>query len=347
MPRSKAMNTAAAHPVRFSRAQALLAACCAAALLVPLGGCGVRLAAPPTTIPTLSPQAQLRDELSRREAAISKGALALIAPASTATPAPSSAVGASDTELTRLASRSQDRLTALGGVWTPWPQGAPPGADAGPAPRPLPADQPALLAELELAVKAAQVATAQEADPALTQLYASLYVSYSLDADALATALQQPRAAQGTEGVSAPAAPSPPAPGSESTTTPVVLSATATDALFQLQWYTENAAMRANEDEQQRLLAAAADTRTQLTDSLRGGGPGPRTLSFPFDSSSSDQQWVQQAAVTATDALLVDLVASPAGSPARQALLARLLHTARTARDFGISPTELLPLSPL
>lgn len=343
------MNTAAAHPVRFSRAQALLAACCAAALLVPLGGCGVRLAAPPTTIPTLSPQAQLRDELSRREAAISKGALALIAPASTATPAPSSAVGASDTELTRLASRSQDRLTALGGVWTPWPQGAPPGADAGPAPRPLPADQSALLAELELAVKAAQVATAQEADPVLTQLYASLYVSYSLDADALAAALQQPRTDQEFADSTAPApvtpAPSPTSSGAMAT--PLVFSTTATDALFQLQWYAENAAMRADEGEQQRLLAAAADTRTQLTDSLRGGGPGPQTLSFPFDSSLSDEQWVQQAAVTATDALLTDLVASPAGSPTRQALLVQLLHTARAARDFGTSPTDLLPLSPL
>lgn len=335
------MNSAAAHPVRIMRARNLLAACCALGLLVPLGGCGVRLSAPPTTIPTLSPQAQLRDELSRREAAISKGALALVPPASAATPAPST--GLADTELTRLASRSQDRLTALGGVWTPWPQGAPPGADAGPAPRPLPADQAALLAELELSVKAAQVATAQEQDPALTQLYASLYVSYSLDADVLAAALQQPRTDQ--EPAAAPETPRP--AGGEPTATPVVLSATATDALFQLQWYAETAAMRADADSQQRLLAAAADTRNQLTDSLRGGGPGPRVFTFPFDATRSDDQWVQQAAVTAIDALLQDLVASPAGSPGRQALLARLLHTARLARDFGISPTELLPLSPL
>lgn len=142
-----------------------------------LGGCALRFDTPPDELPTLDPGQTGISAVTRAELAISTGADALANDA-----AQSAAVR---DQAGKVRDQAEQRLTALGGVWNPWPEGIPKGAQPGPAPVPAPGTLTDLLQLLvdnsATACRAADAAPTPEA----TTLLAATCAANHIDAKTL------------------------------------------------------------------------------------------------------------------------------------------------------------------
>lgn len=162
------------HPTRFLKLSVLLIA---GAML---GGCGLRLDTPPDSLPHLDAGQEGISAATRAEAAITTGTEQMADDASLA--AGTREVIASVRDLSAM------RLDALGGLWQPWPEGTPAGADPGPAPSPAPATVADLLQMLvDGATTSCQAAGhAPKGEDAL--LLAAVCAAENLDANRISAA---------------------------------------------------------------------------------------------------------------------------------------------------------------
>ncbi|MDO4258673.1 MAG: hypothetical protein Q4C87_04050 [Actinomycetaceae bacterium] len=92
----------------------------AAVVTVALPACGLYIESAPPALPSLEGSAQIRDDIARTEAAAQGAAQALADKATRCAPCKAA--------LTQLATESQGRLDAIGGLWDPWGQSVPEGA---------------------------------------------------------------------------------------------------------------------------------------------------------------------------------------------------------------------------
>lgn len=144
---------------------------------------GTRIDTGPPELPT--PGA---DEVHRQEAADS---YYLLAEASD-----EAAAGDTESDPSELASVASDHLDAVGGLWVPWPDGAPDGAENPPPPTATTDDLTVLL---EDAITATQAAL-ESGDPSDSPLYASILIRLQVAHDDIATA---PEGEEPTGGISA------------------------------------------------------------------------------------------------------------------------------------------------
>lgn len=145
-----------------------------------LSGCGLRLDTPPDALPSLDPGQAGISAATRASAAISAGADAI-------------ANDASQSEALRAVAgnvrdQAEQRLSAMGGVWDPWPSGTPQDAEPGPTPATVPGNLNDLLQLLvdSGATSCRAAGAAPEANEAT--LLAAVCAASSLDASRLAGA---------------------------------------------------------------------------------------------------------------------------------------------------------------
>lgn len=145
-----------------------------------LGGCGVRLETPDPPVLVADQAEQLRDRSAREAAALADAA-------ASATPAADDAVAA---VLSLVAAASAEHVSALGGVYDPFP-----GVTPGPNPTPTPTGTPepptadTVLEELRAAAAASRADATTIDDPDMAHLLTAITLNRLLLVDALATAL--------------------------------------------------------------------------------------------------------------------------------------------------------------
>ncbi|PFG38477.1 uncharacterized protein DUF4439 [Georgenia soli] len=123
MPSSTPALPPVLPPARRAAGRRAVAALAGAAAAVLLAGCGVRLETPPPVAPSPDAAEELRQDTAADAATIA------------ATVSEVTADGAGAQLLDRVGAEADAHLEALGGVWAPWPDGAPEGAVT-PAPVP-------------------------------------------------------------------------------------------------------------------------------------------------------------------------------------------------------------------
>ncbi len=145
-----------------------------------LGGCALRLDTPPDNLPRLNPGQAGISAVTRFDTAISTGADAIAQDAGQ----PQGVRAAAG----QVRDQAEQRLAALGGVWNPWPQGTPSGAQPGPTP----VTPPANLADLVqmLVDNAATACRGADAAPAgqTATLLTAVCAANRMDANTLASA---------------------------------------------------------------------------------------------------------------------------------------------------------------
>lgn len=92
-----------------------------AALATLLAGCGIQVNSAPGALPSLDAAQQARDDAARSEASTARMASALSVKATRCAPCKA--------ELDAVRDGSQERLRALGGLWSPWASPVPDGAE--------------------------------------------------------------------------------------------------------------------------------------------------------------------------------------------------------------------------
>lgn len=172
------------RPVRRSAARRVAAAGAAAVLAAtisaPLAACGVRLETPAPVAPSADAAEQLRDRSARQAADLARLADAAVPTADDAAAA----------VLARVADASMAHVTALGGVYEPFP-----GATASPTASPTatsatptpPPDAATVLVALRAAAEAARADAAAAPDPAMAHLLTAVAIARAVLVDALSS----------------------------------------------------------------------------------------------------------------------------------------------------------------
>ena len=104
---------------------------------ISLSGCSLRYDNPPDALPQLNSGQSGISRATRAEEAISTAATSLSSDGSVSAGVQQVASYIADT--------SASQLSAMGGVWNPWPEGRPDGAQSGPAPVEVPSNLKSLL----------------------------------------------------------------------------------------------------------------------------------------------------------------------------------------------------------
>lgn len=150
------------------------------ATVMSLSACNLRYDNPPDNLPTLDAGQAGRSALSRASEAISAGADKLANDAAVSKQVQTAAGVVRD--------QAAQRLSALGGVWNPWPKGTPPAAKPAPAPSPVPGTLNDLMQMLVDSAETACRAAANAPSGNDAALLAGVCVASRLDASRLASA---------------------------------------------------------------------------------------------------------------------------------------------------------------
>lgn len=323
-----------AAPGACRRRRRLPAAALACALVLAAGACTLRIGPEtPDALPSASQAEAQRDALARQTALIASTARAV-------------AQSTGQEEASALQTTTAAQLEALGGVWEPWPSGAPSGyPTASPvATADASAGTQDLVSALTDGVSAARAAALEAQDPRQACLYAALAVSWSVSLEALSPgAVERVPRTPSTLGS--------PLPG-----TVLVAYDAARYAL-------EDVSARASGDIRTSNRQEAAKLRAVVDVSLSLGGRDGRRPSYARPAASdgvdADTAWAQQvwtdiaaaevasigdgSAVTAPAASLAPAGASASTGPqGRQAALDAAVDAALHARAWG-APAPVLP----
>jgi hypothetical protein len=304
---------------------------------VVLTGCDLRLETPARATPTLDAAQQARQAAAIAAADLADAGVAALASAAAAPVAQPGDPAATAAWLQRVVEASTEQLTALGGVWVPFPSASPaPTPAASSAPSPAAVTVADVVARLVTSSDVAAASADGTSDPDLARLLASVAVGRALLAERLAAAagLEPPVVA---------------ATGAELTAVPAGVAASDLADLIASQdalgyaWEVE--AARVDEPARDVAAARAAAHRTAaatwagLAD-VAGTGLDPRRAAYDLPDALLDPA-VDDATRLAALATLEDALAdvytglvAQAEPGARAPLLAALATAARTAADL-------------
>lgn len=313
-----------------------------------LSGCTLRLDLPPDALPSLSPSQTGISAITRSEKAIGSGADTI---ANDSSQAPGVRAVAE-----KIRRHSASRLAALGGVWNPWPQGKPHGAQSGPPAKPIPRNLPDLIQLLvDNSATACRVADAAT-DTATTTLLVADCAANQLDAKNLA-------AISGTKLPVSSVSVSPnPFPDPQPTEIPIKDQAILdklqenVSALDFSRYRLETAAAFMTGDNKSWALSRAQTLSWEVQSLIDLGAADLRTSQYPlnFSAIKNSSAAIQLVNRADADAFIAELgiagILPPAGKnqpERRQAWIEAAMASAQSQSRFGIPSDRIFsPLWP-
>lgn len=302
---------------------------------ISLSGCSLRYDNPPDALPQLNSGQSGISRATRAEEAISTAATSLSSDGSVSAGVQQVASYIADT--------SASQLSAMGGVWNPWPEGRPDGAQSGPAPVEVPSNLKSLLLLLvDTSAQACRDANTSE-NPTNTALLAGVCAAKEFEAWRLANAagLEIPAAAKP---FTLPQSNPEGNPAKVKSEAGVKALSQAVAALDFSRYRTETAA--AHLSPENRLWARnRAEALTQDVDYLvRRGAKDPRASQYSVDFSTLDQPQVAthlmvQAGIDAFAAHLQATQYLPVKQ--RALMLESVKNDVYALRHFEVEPSQI------